>query len=133
MNATVEIEVDTLRDVITIPLPALERSGERHYVWRVTPSGPVATLVTIGQNSLTHIEIVSGLTVGDRIHIVPPEGAKLPEPERKADSLEGELDAAPMPEVELEVEASDGMTTSVGETTSAATTAEPSADVKPVE
>jgi hypothetical protein len=38
-----------------------------------------------------------------------------------------------MPEVELEVAASDGMTTSVGETTSAATTAEPSADVKPVE
>lgn len=82
MNATVEVEVGTLRDVLAIPLTALERSGERHYVWKVTPSGPSATEVRIGRNSLTHVEIQDGLAEGDRVHLVPPDGAKLPEPVR---------------------------------------------------
>ncbi len=81
MNATVEIAVGTLKDVLTVPLPALERSGDAHLVWKVGPDGPTACQVALGGNNLTHVEIVAGLASGDRIHLVRPPGAELPEEE----------------------------------------------------
>jgi RND family efflux transporter MFP subunit len=134
MNATVEIEVGTLRGVLTIPLPALERSGDRHFVWRVTPSGPVAAEVTIGRNSLTHVEIVSGLTEGQQVHLVPPEGAKLPEPERKTPTEGSELDIDSAGESGgITVSESAATEVTDGGTTAAAATPAVEADVKPVE
>ena len=79
MNATVEIKVGILRDVLSVPLPALDSSGDRHFVWKVTPDGPVAVKVALGGHNLTHVEILSGLQQGDRIHLIRPTGARLPE------------------------------------------------------
>jgi len=92
MNATVEVEVGTRKDVLTVPLPALERSGDRHFVWSVNPEGPKALEVEVGRNSLTHIEVLSGLTEGMRVHLVPPDGARLPAPDRRERSGDGESD-----------------------------------------
>lgn len=90
MNATVEIEIGTLRGVLQVPLTALERSGDEHYVFRSTSEGPTPVRVTIGRNNLTHVEIVAGLAEGDVVHLVPPEGAKLPAPDRSEGKRKGD-------------------------------------------
>jgi len=79
MNSSIQIDVGTLEDIIAIPLPALEREKDRHYVWLARSEGPVAMEVTVGANNLTHVEILTGLEDGDRIYLVPPTGGVLPE------------------------------------------------------
>ncbi len=78
MSATVEIDVGALQDTLSVPLPALERSGDSHFVWKATDQGPQACRVELGGNNLTHVEIVAGLAQGDRIYLVQPKGATLP-------------------------------------------------------
>lgn len=78
MNGTVVIDVGTLENVLTIPMPALDRSGDDLFVWRIGPDGPVATKVKLGSNNLTHVEVLEGLQEGDRIYLVRPPGARLP-------------------------------------------------------
>ena len=78
MNANVTIDVGTVRDVLLVPLPALDRRADRHYVWLETDGEPKAVEVQLGANNLTHVEIVAGLVEGQRIHLVRPTGAKLP-------------------------------------------------------
>jgi len=79
MNATVIIEVGTVHDALTIPLSALERKGDAHFVWRASPAGPVAAPVTLGANNLTHVEVAAGLAEGDRIYLVRPPGLQIPD------------------------------------------------------
>ncbi|MBM4060891.1 MAG: HlyD family efflux transporter periplasmic adaptor subunit [Planctomycetes bacterium] len=78
MNATVEIDVGVLRDVVAVPLPAIRRNGDTHYVWLATDQGPAATEVQLGGNNLTHVEILSGLDAGATVHLVEPHGARPP-------------------------------------------------------
>lgn len=78
MNATVEIDVGVLADVVNVPLPAVRRSGDTHFVWLGTDHGPVAREVELGGNNLTHVEILSGLLPGDAVHLVEPSGAQAP-------------------------------------------------------
>jgi len=82
MNATVEIDVGTVPDVLTVPMPAIERHGEDHYVWRAGANGPEAVRVVLGSNNLTHVEVLSGLNEGDRVHLVRPDGVQVPEGDR---------------------------------------------------
>lgn len=81
MNGHVVIDVGTVRDVVLAPLPALERVGNQHFVWLLQGGDPVATRVELGANNLTHVEVVHGLSAGDRIHLVRPPGVELPEVE----------------------------------------------------
>ncbi len=96
MNGTVTIEVGTLEDVLKVPLPALERRGDTHYVWRDTPQGPVAAVVELGANNLTHVQVLAGLADGDRIYLVRPPGSELPsDPEAATTPAQpAEIDAA---------------------------------------
>ena len=50
------------------------------FVFMDTPRGPVATEVELGQNNLTHVQILSGLKEGDRVYLVEPTGVRLPVP-----------------------------------------------------
>ncbi|MFT4538169.1 MAG: HlyD family secretion protein [Planctomycetota bacterium] len=77
MNATVELEVGTLTDVLAVPMPALDRKGDRHFVWMLSDDGPLATEVQLGSNNLTHVEITDGLQEGDQIYLVRPTGVEL--------------------------------------------------------
>lgn len=92
MNGTVEIEVGVLLNVVNVPLPALDRSGDQHFVWKVTPNGPAATPVTLGRNNLTHVEILSGVKPGERIHLTRPTGMRLPQPDASAKPASGETE-----------------------------------------
>ncbi len=84
MSAEVEILVGEIPDTIAVPLTAVRRQGRVHYVWKVTDAGPVATPVDVGQSTVIEVEVVEGLTAGDRIYLAPPPGAvppQLPQPE----------------------------------------------------
>jgi hypothetical protein len=81
MNATVTIEVGTIRGVLNVPLPALERRGDAHFVWKASDGGPTPVPVVLGANNLTHVEILAGLAEGDRIYLVRPAGVQLPRDE----------------------------------------------------
>ena len=88
MNSTIQIEVGTREDVISIPQPALERQRDRYFVWLIQDGDVVAHEVEIGANNLTHVEITAGLDVGDEIYMVAPPGAELPavdDPPRASD------------------------------------------------
>jgi RND family efflux transporter MFP subunit len=94
MNGTVEIEVGVLPNVVNVPLPALDRSDDQHFIWKATPDGPVATPVKLGSNNLTHVEILSGVQRGDRIHLARPTGMRLPQSDvspkpAKGDTVDG--------------------------------------------
>lgn len=80
MSCAVTVEVGTVPDVLHVPISALERQGDEHFVWKATPAGPQAARVRLGANNLTHVEIRDGLAAGERIHLVRPPGARLPDP-----------------------------------------------------
>ena len=94
MNGTVTIEVGTLRDVLNVPMTALERKGDEHYVWKLTPQGPTVAWVSLGANNLTHVEIASGLAEGDAVYLVRPPNSLPP------GAGQEEEEAAPAPEPE---------------------------------
>lgn len=79
MTTTVEIHIGVVRAVLNIPMSALERQGNVHYVWKFEDNGVVAVRVQVGTNNTTYVEIIDGLEEGDRIYLAPPEGAETPD------------------------------------------------------
>lgn len=79
MNAGIEILVDTVENVPSVPIEAVQRHRDRHYVWMETPTGPVAQPVVLGKNNQTHVAITKGLEDGDRVYLSPPQGVVAPD------------------------------------------------------
>lgn len=88
MSATIEIDVGTLHDILVVPLPAISRRENQHFVWREVPGGPEAVPVELGSNNLSHVEIRSGLAEGNRIYLTPPEGVEIPDAEDEGGTQE---------------------------------------------
>ncbi|HEX6812480.1 MAG TPA: efflux RND transporter periplasmic adaptor subunit [Planctomycetota bacterium] len=80
MNATVEIAVGQVDDVISVPLVAVKRRGDAYFVFKNTAAGPVAVPVELGVSNLTHVVIAKGLQEGEEVWLVPPPGHTLPAP-----------------------------------------------------
>jgi multidrug efflux pump subunit AcrA (membrane-fusion protein) len=78
MNATVQILVATAGDVISIPMEAVRRDRNVHYVWKQTPAAPIAQRVVLGVNNLTHVAIEEGLEEGDKVYLDIPAGVEPP-------------------------------------------------------
>ena len=95
MNASVTIQVGELANVLFIPLPALERKGDQHYVFLASDDGAIAAPVEVGESNLTHVEIVHGLSEGDEIHLVRPPGAVLPDTDEGEATTSGPDDTGP--------------------------------------
>jgi RND family efflux transporter MFP subunit len=93
MNGSVRIDVGVLQDVVSVPVPAVKRRDEAHYVWRLEGDMPVARRITLGRNNLTHVEVLYGLAVGDRVRLVPPPGRALPMPDGTQPQRETDDDA----------------------------------------
>lgn len=79
MNASIEILVNTIESALSVPVEAVQRRRNVHYVWKQTPSGPVAQPVLLGANNLTNVVIIDGLEEEDRVYLSPPEGSAAPE------------------------------------------------------
>jgi multidrug efflux pump subunit AcrA (membrane-fusion protein) len=90
MNATVEILVGVVPDIISVPVPGVFHEGVVAYAWKITPDGPTAVIIEIGNNNLSHVEIVEGLQEGDMIYLGTPPGSEAPEFEQPEDGFEVE-------------------------------------------
>ena len=79
MNASVEILVGTMLDVVNVPITCIDRKDEQHYAWVEGPGGPRPQKVKLGTSNLTHVEVLEGLEGGEVIYMVRPEGESLPD------------------------------------------------------
>lgn len=78
MAAHVEIVITEIEGALAVPMTAVRRQGSVHYVWKATNDGPQAIEVKLGQNNLTHVQIVRGVSAGDEVYLAPPEGVDPP-------------------------------------------------------
>jgi HlyD family secretion protein len=78
MAAAVTIMVDTIKDTLPLPLQAVERERSVNYVWKQTPTGPVATVIKVGRQNTERVEVLDGLVAGDRVYLKPPAGVQVP-------------------------------------------------------
>ena len=73
MSAEVEILVDTLEDVIYVPLQAVSYVGNQQVVYVASGSRAERRNVEVGDFSEQFIEIVSGLKEGEQVLLLPPQ------------------------------------------------------------
>lgn len=71
LTAQVDIEIDDLKDVLTVPVQAVVEQAGRYYCWVVTPEGPKRREVVIGRTNDTYIEIKDGLNEGEEVLLRP--------------------------------------------------------------
>ncbi|MFN3244470.1 MAG: efflux RND transporter periplasmic adaptor subunit [Planctomycetota bacterium] len=74
MKAAATITVDTVPNVLTIPIQAVRRDRAVNYVWKETADGPVAVAIQVGANNQEKVVVEEGLTEGDQIYRTPPGG-----------------------------------------------------------
>ncbi|MCH2138830.1 MAG: HlyD family efflux transporter periplasmic adaptor subunit [Phycisphaerales bacterium] len=76
MRCTAQILVDTVADVLFVPVHAIHRRGRLTYVLKRDGDLYDETVVTLGRASERYVEITSGLAVGDSVLLVnPPPGS----------------------------------------------------------
>jgi multidrug resistance efflux pump len=84
MAASVTINVDTIRDVLTVPLQGVFRDRSVNYVWLQTARGPEARRIEVSHHNSERVVITQGLVAGDVIHLTMPSGTKEPQFEQPA-------------------------------------------------
>jgi len=75
MGAEVEMILDELSDVLSVPIASVFSEQEKSYCWRVTGGEPKRVEVVIGATNDQYAEIKSGLKENDRVMLVAPRGA----------------------------------------------------------
>jgi RND family efflux transporter MFP subunit len=77
MYAEVNLRIDERRNVLSIPLDAVDRSGSASRVYTVTPDGTLhITPLTLGLESDQRVEVISGLQEGDTVVVGRHAGLK---------------------------------------------------------
>jgi len=71
-----EILVETLPDVVKVPIQAVFREGDIYVAYVDSTLGPVRTPVKVGKSSITHVEILSGLQKGQSVLLSSPPTGK---------------------------------------------------------
>ncbi|MCC6424049.1 MAG: HlyD family efflux transporter periplasmic adaptor subunit [Phycisphaerales bacterium] len=67
LGAQVEILVDSLSDVLAVPLACIYSVGKDNYVFVRHDGHPRPRKVDVGTSNQTHVQIVSGLSAGDQV------------------------------------------------------------------
>ncbi|MCA8952198.1 MAG: efflux RND transporter periplasmic adaptor subunit [Planctomycetes bacterium] len=84
MKSAATITVDTVPNVLTVPIQSVRRDRAVNYVWKKTPNGPLAVAIQVGANNQEKVEIKDGLGEGDMIYRTPPGGQADPRFEQPA-------------------------------------------------
>jgi len=90
VTAKAEIEVETLPDVLFVPIHAIVAEGGKHMAFVVADSGPSEREVKIGKNNAHSVQVLEGLSEGEDVLLYDPRsegstsngngnGAKTPE------------------------------------------------------
>jgi HlyD family secretion protein len=73
MNAKVEIIVDSLSDILYVPVQSIDVENDQHFCW-VTDSGEMQRRpVTTGQFNDEFIQVLKGLQVGETVALTVPK------------------------------------------------------------
>lgn len=72
MTVEVELELERLDDVISIPVAAVFTEQEQTYCRKIVDGHYVKTPIKVGRMNETHVEIRDGLSVGDEILLSVP-------------------------------------------------------------
>lgn len=83
MSAQTEIMISTVDDVLFVPVQAVHASGDDRVCYVSTPTGPRRQVVSTGQFTDKFIEVQEGLTEGEVVYLVAPDGMREPEPAPK--------------------------------------------------
>ena len=79
MSAKTEIEIDTVENVLYVPVQAVHASGDDRVCYVATATGPRRHVVTTGSFTDEFIEIKQGLQEGNEVFLVTPDGMQEPE------------------------------------------------------
>ena len=72
MTAQVEIELNRLRNVLSVPVATVFTEQEKTYCYRLADGRMERVEVQVGKMNDTHVQILSGLVEGDRVLLTPP-------------------------------------------------------------
>jgi multidrug resistance efflux pump len=72
MSARVEIIIDHLKDVLTVPIQSVITDAGRKYCYVLNSAVPVRRQIELGAFNADFVEVKSGLTEGDRVLLNPP-------------------------------------------------------------
>ena len=76
MTAEVEIIINRLPDVLSVPIAAIFVDGEATFCWRAWANKPPERVaVTVGATNETHAQVLTGLCQGDLVLLAPPSGS----------------------------------------------------------
>jgi multidrug efflux pump subunit AcrA (membrane-fusion protein) len=67
LGVQAEVLVDSLADVMAVPLACIYSVGKENYVFVRGQAHPQPRKVTVGTSNQTHVQIVSGLSAGDQV------------------------------------------------------------------
>jgi multidrug resistance efflux pump len=76
MNAQVVIHVETLQNVLSVPIQSVVPRGNDQVCYVLKGGEPELRVVETGQITVERAEIISGLEKGDEVLLVPPEGSR---------------------------------------------------------
>ena len=71
MSAVVDIHVERVEDVLTVPVTAVAQIGEENWIYVESAGGVDKVRVTLGKTNEKFIEITEGLAEGQRVVINP--------------------------------------------------------------
>jgi len=72
MSAEAEIELERIKDVLSVPLAAIVDQGETKLIYRVDGGKLEAVEVELGRRNASAAIVISGLEEGDLITLTPP-------------------------------------------------------------
>lgn len=73
-QVNVEIILEQRESVIVLDVAAIQRQGDRPFVWRLDEANQLQQQpITLGLEGLVTAEVTEGLSVGDRIVLPPPD------------------------------------------------------------
>jgi len=78
MAAAATVTIATVPNTLTVPQQAVRRDRSINYIWKQTPTGPVAVQVKVGSHNQEKVEILEGVAAGDVVYRTPPGG--VPDP-----------------------------------------------------
>jgi hypothetical protein len=71
MTAVVEINVERLKDVLSVPVQAIVQVGSKSWCYAAAAAGTERRDLTLGKSNDKFVEIVKGLQEGDRVALNP--------------------------------------------------------------
>ncbi len=101
VSARAEIHVEEVDDALLIPVHAVVAEGGKHICFKVDGNGWQEAEVTIGKHNLFHVQVLTGVNVGDQVLLYDPRatsaGKGVSKPEAGADAAPNPAPAPAVP------------------------------------